>query len=113
MPDPLPIEVIAARIARLALAEHPSIGRLGPGPVLTVVRDTTSGKIYVGLNTGFPKKLSDVLYKAILAQGARVWQSEVNVVRTDPEAVAALARCPELSPGYRGRFTHLATTDGR
>jgi len=55
MPDPLPIEVIAARIARLALAEHPSIGRLGPGPVLTVVRDTTSGKIYVGLNTASRK----------------------------------------------------------
>jgi len=103
MPDPLPIEVIAARIARLALAEHPSIGRLGPGPVLTVVRDTTSGKIYVGLNTGFPKKLSDVLYKAILAQGARVWQSEVNVVRTDPEAVGGHSEVNALNPAILDR----------
>ncbi|WP_407156864.1 hypothetical protein [Bradyrhizobium sp. STM 3557] len=98
-----PIDVIAARIARIALAEDPKIGRLGPGPVLTVVRDTRSGKIYVGLNTGIPKKVSDVLYKAILAQGARIWQGEVTVVRSDPEAVGGHSEVNALNPAIRDR----------
>jgi hypothetical protein len=54
-----PLDVVAARIARIALTEVPSLGRVGPGPVLTVVRNTQTGKIYVGLNTGVPKQLSD------------------------------------------------------
>jgi hypothetical protein len=33
-----PLDVIAARIARVAAVEAPNIGRLGPSPVLTVVR---------------------------------------------------------------------------
>ena len=47
-----PLDVVAARIARISLAE--GLGRVGPGPVLTVVRNTQTGKIYVGFNTGVP-----------------------------------------------------------
>jgi hypothetical protein len=53
MPDPL--DVVAARIARLTFIELPKMGRVGPGPVLTVVRDTTTGKIYIGFNEGLPR----------------------------------------------------------
>jgi ribosomal protein S5 len=71
-----PLDIVAARIARIALAEVPSLGRVGPGPVLTVVRNTQTGKIHVGLNTGVAKELSDALYKAILDQHARIWKGE-------------------------------------
>jgi len=98
-----PLDVVAARIARIALAEVPNLGRVGPGPVLTVVRDTTSGKIYVGLNTGVPKNVSDVLYKSILAQKARIWQGEVVLVRTDPEAVGGHSEVNALNPAILDR----------
>jgi hypothetical protein len=83
------LEVVAARIARLALSVAPGLGRVGPGPVLTVVRNTQTGKIYVGFNTGVPAKLADALYKATLEQHARIWSGEVVVVRTDAEARGA------------------------
>lgn len=98
-----PLDVIAARIARIALGQAPSIGRVGPGPVLTVVRDTTSTKIYVGLNTGIPQNISDVLYKSILEQKARIWQGEVIVVRSDPQAVGGHSEVNALNPAIRDR----------
>jgi hypothetical protein len=97
-----PLDVIAARFAQVALREAPNVGRLGPGPVLTVVREP-GGKIYIGLNTGIPQKLSDVMYKAILAQKARIWQGEVVVVRTDPQAVGGHAEVNALNPAIRDR----------
>ena len=68
-----------------------------------MVRDTTSGKIYVGLNTGVPKNVSDVLYKSILAQKARIWQGEVVLVRTDPEAVGGHSEVNALNPAILDR----------
>ena len=93
-----PQDVIAERLAQIALREAPNVGRLGPGPVLTVVREP-GGKIYIGLNTGIPQRLSDVMYKAILAQKARIWQGEVIVVRTDPQAVGGHAEVTALQSG--------------
>ena len=87
MPDPL--DVVAARIARLTLPVLPETGRIGPGPVLTVVRNTATGKLYIGFNEGVPQKLADTLYKATLAQHARIWQGEVVVVRTASDARGA------------------------
>ena len=97
-----PLDVIAARLAEIALREAPNVGRLGPGPVLTVVREP-GGKIYIGLNTGIPQRLSDVMYKAILARKARSWQGEVIVVKTDPQAVGGHAEVTALSPAIRDR----------
>jgi hypothetical protein len=97
-----PLDVIAARFAQVALREAPNVGRLGPGPVLTVVREP-GGKIYIGLNTGIPQSLSDAMYKAILAQKARIWQGEVIVVRTDPQAVGGHAEVTALNPAIRDR----------
>jgi hypothetical protein len=84
-----PLDVVAARIARLSLSVVPDLGRVGPGPVLTVVRNTQTGKLYVGFNTGVPEKLADTLYKATLEQHARIWTGEVVVVRTNAEARGA------------------------
>lgn len=98
-----PLDVVAARIARIALGEVPNLGRVGPGPVLTVVRNTETGKIYVGLNTGVPKTVSDALNKAILDQHARIWSGEVVVVRTDPMAVGGHSEVNALNPAILDR----------
>lgn len=98
-----PLDVVAARIARIALAEAPSLGRVGPGPVLTVVRNTQTGKIYVGLNTGVPKQLSDAMHKAILDQHGRIWKGEVVVVRTAADAVGGHSEVNALNPAIRDR----------
>ena len=89
MADPDPLDVVAARIARLALRTAPGVGRVGPNPVLTVVRNTQTGKLFVGFNTGVPQKVADALYKATQEQHARIWKGEVVVVRTDPAARGA------------------------
>jgi hypothetical protein len=83
------LDVVAARIARFVFDKPEGHAGLGAGPVLTVVRNTQTGKIYVGLNTGVPKKVSDALYKATLDQHARIWSGEVVIVRTDPAARGA------------------------
>lgn len=98
-----PLEVVAARIARLALHEVPGLGRVGPGPVLTVVRNTQTGKIYVGLNTGVPKEVSDALYKAILDQQGRIWTGEVVLVRTAADAVGGHSEVNALNPAILDR----------
>ena len=84
MPDSL--EVVANRIAQLAVRNVRGLGRIGPGPVLTVVRDTTNGKLYVGFNTGVPPKVAQVFKDSIAAQKDRIGNSQVIVVRTDPKA---------------------------
>lgn len=98
-----PLEVIAARIARIALVNAPDVGRLGPGPVLSVVRDTTTGKIYVGLNTGLPKTMADVLHKSILAHKGRIWQGEVVVVQTGADAIGGHSEVNALNPAVLAR----------
>jgi hypothetical protein len=107
MSDPTPIEVIAARIARLCLAEYKYKKvnyRVGPGPVLTVVRNTITGKIYIGLNDGVPDNVADALNKAIAEQGKRVWQGEAVLVHTDPQAVAGgHSEVNALNPAIRDR----------
>lgn len=59
-----PLDVVAARIARLTLPVLPDTGRLGHGPVLTVVRNTLTGKLHIGFNEGVPQKVADTLHKA-------------------------------------------------
>ena len=80
------LESVAKRIAKLAVRDLPGFGKVGPGPVLSVVRDTLTGKIYVGLNTGAPAEVADVLQKSIQAQKIRISNGHVTVVRTEPMA---------------------------
>jgi hypothetical protein len=98
-----PLDVVAARIARIALSEVPRLGRVGPGPVLTVVRNTQTGKIYVGLNTGLPTTVADALNKAILDQHARIWTGEVVVVRTAADAIGGHSEVNALNPAILDR----------
>lgn len=114
-----PLEAIAARIARLALVDVPRIGRVGPGPVLAVVRDSTTGRIYVGLNTDVPPAHVNILQNAIQAQANRIARGEVIVVRTEPaarngghaEVVAlnAAVRAREQASGKTLKETDLRT----
>ena len=99
-----PLDVVAERrLAEIALCEAPNVGKVGTGLVLTVVREP-GGKIYIGLNTGIPQRLSDVMYKAILAQKARIWQGEVIVViDNDLQAFGGHAEVTALSPAIRDR----------
>lgn len=82
-----PLEEIANRILRITVNTNQAMDS-GAGPVLSVVRDTASRKIYVGFNTGVPRNLTDAMYKAILAHQGRIWSGELIVVRTAPEAAA-------------------------
>jgi hypothetical protein len=68
-----------------------------------VVRDTQTGKIYVGLNTGVPKQVADTLHKAILEQYGRIWKGEVVVVRTAADAVGGHSEVNALNPAIRDR----------
>jgi hypothetical protein len=114
MSDRTPIEVVAARIARLCLAEYKYKKvnyKVGPGPVLTVVRNTITGKIYIGLNDGVPDNVSDALGKAIAEQGKRVWQGETVLVHTDPQAiVGGHSEVNALNPAIRDRQMVLGRT---
>ncbi len=81
------LEVVANRIAQLSLHNVPGIGRVGNGPVLSVVRDTTNGKIFVGLNNGPPDDVADALQKSIRTHKWNLAMGNVEVVHTE-----ALAR---------------------
>jgi hypothetical protein len=84
-PKPLePLEAIAQRIARLALG--PNQAKVQPylgsprGPVLSVVRNKNTGAISVGLNTGIPEKLTEVIKREIDAQKARISKGQIRVI---------------------------------
>jgi hypothetical protein len=80
------LEVIAARIFCLAIRDITGFGRVGPSPVLSVVRDTKASKIYVGLNTGSPNQAANVLRQSVAAQKQRIAAGEVIVETTAPMA---------------------------
>jgi hypothetical protein len=85
IPGLAPLEVVARDVAELVLKNYSAEG-LSAGPVLTAVLDELSGKIYIGLNSGIPEKVTDVIGQAISAQQGRIDRAEVIVVRTDPVA---------------------------
>jgi hypothetical protein len=82
------LEAVANRIAQMALRSAPPewTERLGVGPVVSVVRDDGTLKIYVGFNTGVPRSLTSILQNSINAQRARISNGEVKVVHTDADA---------------------------
>ena len=85
-----PLEVIADRIARLALGKHQAEIQkaLGSkrGPVISVVRDELSHEIFVGLNNHIPAKLALSIKTSIESHQARIAAGELKVVHTDPDA---------------------------
>jgi hypothetical protein len=85
IPALAPLEVVAREVAELVLKNYSDKG-IAAGPVLTAVRDTATGKIYIGLNSGIPPNITDVVAQAIAAQQGRIDRGEVIVLRTDPLA---------------------------
>ena len=85
IPALAPLEVVAREAAEIVLKYYAAQG-MSAGPVLTAVLDTETRKIYIGLNSGIPPKISTVIAKAIEAQTARIKGGEVIVVHSDPLA---------------------------
>lgn len=96
------LEEVANRIARLAIGESSAAMKAvnlkgGPGPVISVVRNVKTGKIYVGLNTGTPTKMTKSIEAAIKAQRGRIAAGEVKVVHTAADAVGGHAEVNALN----------------
>lgn len=83
------LEAVAQRIARLAVGPSSASVNLkgGPDKVVSVVRNSRTGKICVGLNTGTPAEPTRVIDEAINAQKARIRAGKVNVVHTAEDAM--------------------------
>jgi len=95
------LEVVAQRIARLAIGIGPESAAVnlkgGPGKVISVVRNMTTGQIYVGLNTGTPAKMTTLIADAIDAQKERIAAGHVKLVHTAPGAVGGHAEVNALN----------------
>lgn len=79
-----PLEPIAQRIAQLArgpnqAAAAPKV-KQGAGAVVSVVRDSQTGEIYVGLNMTGVKHGSSLIEKRIQEQAQRIANHEVHLV---------------------------------
>lgn len=81
-----PIELVAQRIGRLSLREGRGFGKIGQGPVLSVVRNIKTGQIYVGFNEGGRENISDVLSERIREHQSDIANAKINIVRSDPKA---------------------------
>jgi Domain of unknown function (DUF4157) len=108
-----PLEVVADRIARLALGEHQAEiqNALGSkrGPVISVVRDELSHEIFVGLNNHIPAKLAVSVKTSIESHQARIAAGELVVVRTDPDAaVGGHSEVIALNRAIRAREARMA-----
>jgi hypothetical protein len=81
MPGPTrePLEVVAGRIARLALLPRQAIGDYPGGPVLSVVRDDVSGEIFVRLNVGLTRRLTELMNQRLLAHIDAVSRGQITV----------------------------------
>ena len=82
VPALAPLEVVAQEAAKLVLKNY-AADKIPAGPVLTAVLDTRTGKIYIGLNSGIPPEVADVVAKAIAAQKERIEKGEVIAPRCE------------------------------
>src|SRR5581483_10841333 len=81
-----PLDVVAERIARLALGPKQASIQSGlpkRGPVVTVVRNKLTGEIFVGLNTGVPDQPTDLIRARIEGHMEDIGKGKVKVVHTD------------------------------
>lgn len=102
VPALAPLEVVAQEAAKLVLKNY-AADKIPAGPVLTAVHDTRTGKIYIGLNSGIPPKVADVVAQAIAAQKERIEKGEVIVVRTDPLAQGGHSETNAVNEAVRAR----------
>jgi hypothetical protein len=106
IPALAPLEVVAREVADLILKNYAAAG-ISAGPVLTAVRDMVTGKIYIGLNSGIPPAISDVVAQGIAGQLGRVNRGEVIVVRTDPLAKGGHSEANAVNEAVSARQTLL------
>lgn len=94
-----PLEVVAQRLARLSTSAEMEAVNLagGTGPVISVVRNTKTGQIYVGFNFGTPKNLTKPMAEAIEAHKQRIATGDVKVVHTAADAVGGHAEVNALN----------------
>jgi hypothetical protein len=74
------LEVIAQRIARLAFGPQQDFGAFPRGPVLSVVRDDLSGRIFVAINTGIPRQLAELMNQRLLAHIHAISTGQVEII---------------------------------
>ncbi|QIG50415.1 DUF4157 domain-containing protein [Nordella sp. HKS 07] len=82
-PNPPPresLEIIAQRLARLALGQHQINQNFPGGPVLSVVRDDVSGRIFVAFNTGISRPLTELMNQRLLAHIQRAGTGQFKIV---------------------------------
>jgi hypothetical protein len=97
-----PLEVVARDVANLILKNYSREG-IAAGPVLTAVLDEVTHKIYIGLNSGIPPQVVDVVRDAIQAQKDRIKAGEVIVLRTDPLAQGGHSEANAVNEAVRAR----------
>ena len=102
IPALAPLEVVAQEAAKLVLKNY-AADQISAGPVLTAVLDTRTGKIYIGLNSGIPPEVADVVANAIAAQRERIEKREVLVVHTDPLAQGGHSETNAVNEAVRAR----------
>jgi hypothetical protein len=107
-----PLEVVAQRIARLAIGPGSAAVNLkgGPGKVISVTRNVRTGQIYVGLNTGVPAKMTEPIQKAVQEQARRVAAGEVKVTHTAVDAVGGHAEVNALNQAIADEQAVLGRT---
>jgi predicted DNA-binding ArsR family transcriptional regulator len=110
-----PLEPIAQRIAQLArgpnqAAAAPKVGQ-GAGPVVSVVRDSQTGEIYVGLNMTDVQHGSDLIERRIQEQAQRVANHEVHVVHDIAPGEHAEVHALDRAIASRQQRTGQAVTD--
>jgi len=103
-PSPEPLENIANRVAQLVLgpAQNAPGQNFFRGPVVSVVRDNVSGRIFVGLNTGRPGQMTEAVRQGIADQVRRLIGGLV-VVQTGDDALGGHAEVVAVNSAVRAR----------
>jgi hypothetical protein len=104
-----PLEAVAERLVRLteSVVGRDLLVRGGPdgpnavgrgGPLLGVIRNTVTGRIYVGINqNALPAPLAESVGRAIVDQMRRIAAGEVVVVHTEQWALGGHAEVQALN----------------
>ncbi|QDV33752.1 YwqJ-related putative deaminase [Tautonia plasticadhaerens] len=102
-----PLEAIAGRIVQLTTSMQKAQG-IGTGPVLAVVRNEATGKLYVGLNHSMlPSPLSETIGKAIVGQMQRIAAGQLVVVHSEAWALGGHAEVRALNAAILEREKQL------
>ena len=110
-----PLEVVAQRIARLAIGPSSAAVNLkgGPDKVVSVVRNVRTGNISVGLNTGLPANATEPIQKADSGAGSKEYRrggGEGDAYERDGNGWWT-CRSQRPGPSYRRRASSARSHD--